>query len=212
MPPFLPIAPLSVLLIVGAYLIGSASGARLMRRMSRWSARAAASPAEPPGESRWFTVARIAFDLAKGALAVWLALRHAPVGDPIPVTAHGYLAGFAALAGHVWPLWHRFRGGGGTAALAGSLLVLWPVAAVVWLMAGLAVWWRSGHAGLAVVSGALALPLLAWWTAAEPPRLWFALAATVLLVLAHRENLSRLWSGAEPKFAQARRLYRWRRR
>ncbi|MBA2239009.1 MAG: glycerol-3-phosphate acyltransferase [Lysobacter sp.] len=205
--PLSPIAPISVLLIAGAYLIGSLSGARLLRALA-----GRLPAAEASGESHWFTAVRVAFDLAKGAIAVWLALRHAPVGDAISVTAHGYVAAFATLAGHVWPLWHRFRGGGGTAALAGSLLVLWPVAAIVWLMAGLLVWWRSAHAGLAVAAGALVLPLLAWWTAAEPPRLWFALASTTLLLLAHRENLRRLWTGTEPRFAQARRLHRWRRR
>ncbi|MDQ3288261.1 MAG: glycerol-3-phosphate acyltransferase [Pseudomonadota bacterium] len=200
------------MLIIGAYLIGSLSGARLLRAIAARSPAADAWSAELPGHGRGFTAAWIAFDLAKGAIAVWLALRHAPVGDPISVTAHGYLAAFAVLAGHVWPVWHRFRGGGGSAALTGSLLVLWPAAAVAWLMVGLLVWWRSGHAGLSIVAGAVLLPPLAWWTGAEPPRLWFAVASVTLLVLAHRGNLRRLWSGAEPRFAHARRLYRWRRR
>lgn len=212
MPPFPSFAPLSVLLIAGAYLLGSLSGARVLRWLMDRSGSAAAANDEPGMEIRRFVVARAAFDLAKVILAVWLALRYAPVGDALSVTGHGYLAGAAAITGHIWPVWHRFRGGGGTEALAGALVVLWPVGAVIWLVAGLLAWLRSGHAGLSAVLGAVCLPLLAWWAGGEAPRLWFAGAAPLLLALGHRHSLGGMWSGSEPRFARARRLYRWRRK
>lgn len=212
MPPFSSVAFLSVLLIVGAYLLGSLSGARVLRWLVARSRSVAAPTGEPDAESRRFIVARAVFDLGKAMLAVWLALRWAPVGDALSVTAHGYLAAFAVLSGHLWPVWHRFRGGGGTESLTGALMVLWPVGAAVWLFAGLLVWLRSGHAGLSAVLSAVCLPLLAWSTGAEPPRFWFALGVPLLLALAHRASLSGLWSGTEPRFARARRVYRWRRK
>lgn len=212
MPPFSSVAFLSVLLIAGAYLIGSLSGARVLRWLTARSGSIAVPGLEPDSETRRFIVARTMFDLAKAILAVWLALRYAPVGDALSVTAHGYLAAFAVLGGHIWPVWHRFRGGGGTEVVAGALVVLWPVGAVIWLIASLLVWLRSGHAGLSAVLGAVCLPLLAWWTGGEPPRFWFAVSAPLLLALGHRETLVGMWSGSEPRFARARRLYRWRRR
>lgn len=212
MPHFPSFAFLSVLLIVGAYLLGSLSGAHVLRWLMARSGSLPTHTAAPAVESRRFIVARTAFDLIKAILAVWLALRLAPVGDALSVTAHGYLAAFAVLGGHVWPVWHRFRGGGGTEALTGALLVLWPVGAVTWLITSLLVWLRSGHAGLSAVLGAVCLPLLAWWAGGEPPRLWFAGAAPLLLALGHRHSLSGMWSGTEPRFARARRLYRWRRK
>lgn len=212
MPHFPSFAFLSVLLIVGAYLLGSLSGARVLRWLMARSGSMAA-PSEASGaESRRFIVARTVFDLAKAILAVWLALRYAPVGDALSVTAHGYLAAFTVLSGHVWPVWHRFRGGGGTEVLSGALLVLWPVGAAIGLIASLLVWVRSGHAGLSAVLGAVCLPLLAWWAGGEQPRIWFAVGAPLLLALGYRDTLNGMWSGTEPRFARARRLYRWRRK
>ena len=213
--PMLPapaIAPLTFLLIAAAYLLGSLSVGRVLARLH------GARPGTGSGESgtvlrrRSITVVRLGFDIGKGALAAWLALRHAPVGDALSVTAHGYLAAFAAVLGHTWPIWHRFRGGAPTAVLVGGLLVLWPVGLAAWVIAGLLVWLLSGHPGLALVLGALCVLLLAWWGGADPPRLWFAGCAVLLLALVQRQHLWRLWTGTEPRFARARRLHRWRRR
>lgn len=203
-------APLTLLLIAAAYLLGSLSGRRVLARLR--GPGTGSAEAESMLQGRAITAARLAFDIGKGALAAWLALRHAPVGDPLSVTAHGYLAAFAAVLGHLWPIWHRFRGGAPTTVLVGGLLVLWPVGLAAWLIAGLLVWLLSGYAGLALVLGALCLLLLAWWGGSDPPRLWFAGGAVVLMALAQREHLGRLWAGTEPQFARARRLYRWRRR
>ena len=52
-------------------------------------------------------------DIGKGALAAWLALRFAPLDGPLSPRALGFLAAFVAAIGHVWPLWHGFRGGKG---------------------------------------------------------------------------------------------------
>lgn len=203
------IAPLTLLLIAAAYLLGSLSGQRLLAWLPAPVEPDAGQPGGPA--RRGPMLARIAFDAGKVALATWMALRLAPVGDPLSVTAHGYLAALAAVLGHVWPLWHRFRGGGPATALVGALAVLWPAGVAAWLVAGLVAWLLSGYAGLSILLGAVCLPLLAWWGGADPPRLWFAMGAFALLVLAQREHLRRLWAGTEPQFARARRLYRWRR-
>lgn len=205
-------APLTLFLIAAAYLLGSLSGGRLLARLRGPDPGTGAEEPASALRERGFTAVQLGFDVGKGALAAWLALRHAPVGDALSVTAHGYLAAFAAMLGHAWPIWHRFRGRAPTPVLVGGLLVLWPVGLAAWLIAGLLVWLLSGHAGLALVLGALGMLLLAWWGDADPPRLWFAGGAVVLLALVQRQHLWRLWTGTEPWFARARRLHRWRRR
>lgn len=209
-------APISVLLIVTGYLLGSFSGRALL---SRWrSARVAANANADPDaatvqpESRRVMLGALAIDIGKAALAAWLALRLAPVGDPLSVTAHGYLAAFAAILGHAWPLWHKFRGGGqGASALAGALLVMWPVALAISVLTGLVALLLTGYRGLATSIAALSLPLLGWWGGSEAPRWWFALAAAALVLFAYRDQLLRLRAGSEPRFARARLLHRWRR-
>ncbi|MFP7722407.1 glycerol-3-phosphate acyltransferase [Lysobacter sp. A3-1-A15] len=206
---------LTWLLVLAAYLLGSVSGARLLGH-----ARGINTPTpgsvdgegiQPAATRGWRFVLGVGLDVAKGALAAWLALRYAPVGSPLSVTAHGYLAAFAALAGHVWPVWYRLSGGKGASTLLGGLLVMWPLAVAVLVLGWMAVAFASGYLGLATVVAALLLPLLAWTTGAEVPRLVFAFAACALMVWAHRGHLAKLRDGTESRFARARLLHRWRR-
>ena len=210
------IAPLSYALILAAYLLGSLSGSLLLGRLrgvdirQQGSGNAGGTNAFRTQGLR-FALGVVAIDIGKGALAAWLALRYAPGASALSVTAHGYLAAFAAIVGHVWPLWHGLRGGKGAATAVGGLLVLWPFALPPLLMVWIATLVLSGYVGLATVLAALCLPLLAWWSEAGEPRLWFACAAALLIVFTHRGNLARLRAGTESRFARARLLHRLRR-
>lgn len=210
------LAPLSVALLLAAYAIGSLSGSLLLGKLrgvdirTQGSGNAGGTNAFRTQGLR-FAAAVVAIDIGKGALATWLALRYAPVGHELSVTAHGYLAAFAAVLGHIWPIWHGFRGGKGAATLVGGLAVLWPFALPLLLAAWALVIVISGYVGLATVIAAVCLPLLAWIGDAGRPRLYFALAAAVLIVFTHRGNLARLRAGTESRFSGARLLQRWRR-
>ncbi|SFK47429.1 glycerol-3-phosphate 1-O-acyltransferase PlsY [Lysobacter sp. cf310] len=210
------IAPLSYALILIAYLIGSLSGSLLLGRLrgvdirQQGSGNAGGTNAFRTQGLR-FALGVVVIDIGKGALAAWLALSYAPVASGLSVTAHGYLAAFAAVLGHVWPLWHGFRGGKGAATAVGGLLVLWPYATPPLLIVWVATLVLSGYVGLATVLAALCLPVLAWWSDAGEPRLWFACAVALLIVYTHRGNLARLRAGTESRFARARLLHRLRR-
>ncbi|MGN7918048.1 glycerol-3-phosphate 1-O-acyltransferase PlsY [Lysobacter antibioticus] len=210
------VAPLSVVLLLAAYAIGSLSGSLLLGRLrgvdirQQGSGNAGGTNAFRTQGLRFAAVV-VFIDIGKGALATWLALRFAPVGDDLSVTAHGYLAAFAAVLGHVWPIWHGFRGGKGAATLVGALMVLWPFAVPLLLLVWAVVLIASGYVGLATVIAALCLPLLAWFGDAGLPRQCFAIAAALLVVFTHRGNLARLRAGTESRFAGARLLHRWRR-
>lgn len=210
------VAPLSVMLLLAAYAIGSLSGSLLLGRLrgvdirQQGSGNAGGTNAFRTQGLRFAAVV-VFIDIGKGALATWLALRFAPVGDDLSVTAHGYLAAFAAVLGHVWPIWHGFRGGKGAATLVGALMVLWPFAVPLLLLVWAVVLIASGYVGLATVIAALCLPLLAWFGDAGLPRQCFAIAAALLVVFTHRGNLARLRAGTESRFAGARLLHRWRR-
>ena len=86
--------------------------------------------------SKGLAAATLLLDAAKGALAVWLAQRFWP-GFELHAAA-------GALIGHLYPLWLRFRGGKGVATLLGILVVLLPIAALVY-----AVVWIGAAAGRA---------------------------------------------------------------
>lgn len=212
----MPPLALTIALIVAAYLVGSLSGSLLFGRLrgldvrEHGSGNAGATNAMRVAGWR-FALAVAVFDIAKGAIAAWLGLAYAVPGQALSVTAHGYACGFAAMVGHVWPLWHGLRGGKGGATLVGVLLWLWPWVLPVVLITWGATVLLSGYVGLATVLAALALPPWAWFTGAEPPRLWFSVAAAALVLFAHRGNLSRLRRGQESRFGRARLLHRLRR-
>ncbi|HMT39268.1 MAG TPA: glycerol-3-phosphate 1-O-acyltransferase PlsY [Thermomonas sp.] len=210
-----PIA-LTVFLLLCAYLLGSVSGSLLLGRLRGVDIRRHGS-GNAGGTNAlrtlgWrFALGVVAIDLGKGALAAWLALRFAPLGLALDVTAHGYAAAACAVVGHVWPLWHGFRGGKGAATAVGGLLMLWPWSIGVLLPVWMLVLVATGYVGLSTVLAALALPLLAWGTDAEPARLWFSMFAALFIAFTHRANLQRLRQGTESRFERARLLHRLRR-
>ena len=129
-------------------------------------------------------------DIAKGAAAVLLArwLFH---GHELPAAA-------AAFVGHCYPAWLKFKGGKGVATLMGIVTALWwplgAVYAIVWLGL-LAVLRISSVAGMcAAVSAPVAAAV---WGRFDLVLLLLPLALIVLWK--HRENLSRLIAGAEPR-------------
>ncbi|HEV8074977.1 MAG TPA: glycerol-3-phosphate 1-O-acyltransferase PlsY [Candidatus Acidoferrum sp.] len=140
-------------------------------------------------------------DVAKGALAVLL-------GGPF--TEHSataaMLLGMAALLGHCFPVWLKFKGGKGVAPALGVFLMLAPLAALgallVFILVSVA--WR--YVSLGSVSAAAAMPLLMYflWAPGHAPPLvvdFGTLFAAALVIFKHDANLQRLVDGTEPKFS-----------
>lgn len=138
------------------------------------------------------------FDLLKGAAPVVLFGARAG-GGLAPL-----LCGMAAVIGHVFSVFVRFRGGKGVATGAGVVLGLAPWAflagAVVWLLLVR----LTGYVSLGSVVAAALLPPAVWLLHPERRDLvWmFALLAAGIIVL-HRTNLRRLRAGTEPRFRSA---------
>jgi len=107
------------------------------------------------------------------------------------------LAGFAALLGHIFPVWLGFKGGKGIATAAGVLFAwAWPVglaALLAWVMMFAYKRISSLAALYAAVAALLATYLLAY-TYVIPVALMVA-----LVIFTHRANIARLWAGTEPQ-------------
>jgi glycerol-3-phosphate acyltransferase PlsY len=197
-------------LLLLAYLLGSVSGSLLLGRLRGVDIRAAGSGSTGGTnafrtQGAWFALGTVVIDVGKGALAAWLARRLLPPGLP---GAWIYAIAFAAALGHVWPIFHGFRGGKGAATLVGGLLVLWPQvvpsALFVWVLSLL---W-SGYVGFSTIMAGLAVFLTALTWGVEGTRLAYAAAIAAFLVYTHRANLARLRRGVEPRFERARVLGR----
>lgn len=132
-------------------------------------------------------------DLLKGSVAVWLARAFAPGSEG--------LVALAAVIGHCFPLWLRFKGGKGVATTMGVALGLaWPIGlvyAVVWL--GMLALLRISSVG--GMSAVVAAPLAAMAIGRSDYALVLAVIAALVIVL-HRANIARLLAGTEPRIGK----------
>jgi glycerol-3-phosphate acyltransferase PlsY len=193
----------ATLVLLTAYLLGSLSGSLLLGRLRgvdiRQHGSGNAGGTNALRTQGWkFALGTVLIDVGKGVAAVWLASRFGS-GAVLP-----YAAGLAAVLGHVWPVFHGFRGGKGAGTLVGALLVLWPLAVVVLVAVWLLVLIIGGYVGLATIIAAVALVPLALLTDAGDSRLVFAALAALFIVFTHRANLARLRAGTESRFDRAR--------
>ena len=170
----LPPALVTALVLLLAYLLGSLSGSLMLGRLRGVDVRTLGS-GNAGGTNAFrtqgarFALGVAVIDLGKGALAAWLALRFA--------SAWAWPAVLLVMAGHVWPLWHGFRGGKGAAAAVGALLVLWPLAVGLMLVLWLLVLITTGYVGLATVLAAGSVEGMMPWVLA------FAAGAMIYVVV-----------------------------
>jgi glycerol-3-phosphate acyltransferase PlsY len=184
-------------IIVAAYLIGSIPFALILAR--RWGAvdlrrtgsgnLGAANVMRASGVTAGAVVA--ALDMAKGAASVWLAGRLS--GEP----AAPAVAGLAAIVGHIYPIWARFRGGKGVATACGAFAVLAPVAVAPALALFVGVVWLTKYISVGSMLASIALPPLAYATGSTDSVVAVAAAAAAIIVFRHRSNLVRLRAHTE---------------
>jgi glycerol-3-phosphate acyltransferase PlsY len=140
---------------------------------------------------KWAAAATLLCDGAKGAAAVLLARMLLPPGAEI-------IAGLAAVLGHLFPVWLRFKGGKGVATFVGVCLSLyWPVGLMVaatWIAAAF-VWRISSLSALIAIALSSAYFLLLH----RESYALLALILSLLIYYMHRDNIRRLLRGEEPR-------------
>ena len=135
-------------------------------------------------------------DVVKGVIPVALLGRSAPAPAWFPV-----LLGVAAVLGHMFSPYVRFRGGKGVATAAGVFLALAPLALAISVPIWGATLWLFGYVSAASVAVAVLFPLWVRLTAPTAPyTFWASVALALLIVYSHRANIRRLINGTENRF------------
>jgi glycerol-3-phosphate acyltransferase PlsY len=153
-------------------------------------------------------IATLALDAIKGALAVFLALELANrakicgieefCSSALRLMA---TASLAAVLGHVFPVWLRFKGGKGVATALGVFCVLFPKAILVALAIFILVVAVTRYVSLGSILGAIAFPVAAYFMQnADWLSLLLASGVSLIIVLKHHQNIGRLMSGTENRF------------
>jgi acyl phosphate:glycerol-3-phosphate acyltransferase len=133
-------------------------------------------------------------DAAKGFIAVMIAWRL--VGENAAT-----LAALASLVGHIFPVWLNFKGGKGVAVFIGTMLMLSPLAGLNFLLLWIVIAIIGRRSSLAAIVAFLATPALLYLLG-EIAALQASLVMVAISLWAHKENISRLLAGSEPKIGQ----------
>ena len=188
--------------LVAAYLVGSIDFAVIVARMHGVDIHKEGSG--NPGTSNVLrTLGRVPAamvfvgDTLKGTIGAAIGMVAAGVSDP---TVHwAFLAGLAAVIGHCYPVFHRFKGGKGVATGGGVLLFTVPLAAVIEISTWGLVAWATKTASIgSMVIVVITIPMLLWQGVSGLSLLWVALIIG-LIVWRHRGNIRRMVSGSEER-------------
>jgi glycerol-3-phosphate acyltransferase PlsY len=212
------VTPLTwILLISAAYLLGSVPFGFLIARMYGKDIRkigsgniGATNLARACGR-KWGYLC-FGLDVLKGLVPMIVVSKSSIINHQSSMDFALWLAvGLAAILGHVFPLYLKFKGGKGVATSFGVALGLWPYftfCAVIALLVWITVVLTSRYVSLASICGAVAFPVAlvsgifmvpAWESATLWPLLIAATVIPVLVIVRHRENIKRLLAGTESK-------------
>jgi len=111
----------------------------------------------------------------------------------------------ASVIGHVWPMWHQFRGGKGAATLIGTLIVLAPFLLLPVVAAWSLALVLSGYVGLSTVLAGFTAPIVLALVRLpeDQPIFIYCTAMAMYIVFSHRSNLQRMRVGSETKLTRA---------
>jgi glycerol-3-phosphate acyltransferase PlsY len=191
----------SWLFVVAAYLIGSVSFAVIVSKLfalpdphSYGSGNPGATNVLRTGNKAAAALTLLG-DGAKGWLAVFLAQQFGPQAGIEPWTPAA--VALAVFLGHLFPVFHNFRGGKGVATAAGVMLGInpWLAAAAfgVWFL--VAIVFRISS--IAAITATVVAPMFAFYLLGNDARAWVFVPIAVLLVWRHRSNIQKLLQGEE---------------
>lgn len=149
-------------------------------------------------------IATFAGDVLKGFIPAYVfpygaACCGPAVNTSIPL---GLLCGCAAIIGHNWPVYLKFKGGKGVATTVGVLIGVAPLAAGLGLMGWVLIFVLTGYVSVASMGAAIVIPAISWWLYLEEGVMLPAVLTALGLIIIgrHHGNIVRLRKGTEHRF------------
>lgn len=140
-------------------------------------------------------------DILKGLVPVILiaTLSYAFISDVISLSLYKLFLGLAAISGHIWPVYLKFKGGKGVATAFGVILGIEPVSVSFALIFWAVLLLLFRMVSLASILAALSLPFITAFRGVDTIIIVFSLIIAILVVLRHRENITRIIKREEKK-------------
>ena len=193
--------------VLGSLVVGQVRGGVDIRKLGSENA-GGTNALRTQGKAFAFWVMLI--DVGKGIICVLLLPGfEVPAIGLDPHLSHELLlvaVGFGAILGHVYPIWHDFRGGKGGATAAGVICVLEPVIALPTVAIWLSIILLTRYVGLSTMSVSIGVSVYIALTRlpAQIELFIFSLIVAVLIVYTHRENIKRMLQGTETRLEMVR--------
>lgn len=199
--------------LMGAMIVGKLQGGVDIRNMG--SGNAGGTNALRT-QGLLFALAVVVIDVGKGIIGAGLVpgleIPFVATDPGISRTWLTMCCAAAAVIGHVWPIYHGFKGGKGAATFVGTLVVLGPILIVVVLLVWAVVLVLSGYVGLASMTAATALPV--WLGISrlpdDQPLFIYSVVMAMFIIYCHRANILRMREGTEYRNAKLMLLSRYR--
>jgi len=197
--------------LMGAMIVGKLRGGVDIREMGSGNA-GGTNALRTQGAG--FALGVVIIDIGKGVIGAGvvpgLELPFIAADAEVSRTWLALCCAAAAVFGHVWPIYYRFRGGKGAGTLVGTLLVVAPGLLVPMLLVWLAVLVLSGYVGLATMLAGVSAPV---WVAitrlpAEQPLFTYCAVMAAFVIYWHRANIQRMRDGSESRQIRAMLLSR----
>ncbi|MBE9533284.1 MAG: glycerol-3-phosphate 1-O-acyltransferase PlsY [Proteobacteria bacterium] len=189
----------SVIILIGAYLIGSLSSAIILCKLaglpdprSQGSGNPGATNVLRFGGKKLAATVLI-LDVVKGVLPVVIVIALGMSETWIAATA------LAAFLGHLYPIFFQFQGGKGVATALGGFLALSPMLAGAILLSWIIVFKISRISSLSAIIAASLGPVYSIWLIDSVNARWIVLVIAIMLVARHHGNIKRLLAGEESK-------------
>tara|TARA_Y100001960_G_C14700055_1_gene841096 strand:- start:44 stop:676 length:633 start_codon:yes stop_codon:yes gene_type:complete len=188
-----------ILLIILSYLFGSISTSTIICRIKNvdikkiGSGNAGATNTVRALGKKYGALVLI-LDILKGIIPTLIASTLSPSTLTLPV-----LCAFSTVLGHVFPIYFSFKGGKGAATFIGTILVLFPLGALICFIVWISVIFLSGYVGLATILAAIIFPL-SILLVGKMNLIFFGVTAMLFVLIAHYKNFIRLVQGKENKF------------
>ena len=197
---FIPVTLIPIVWIVAAYLIGSISFGIIFSKLfglpdprTVGSGNIGATNIARSGK-KLPAILTLLGDALKGWLPVWLALQSNMLMWVVAAI------GLAVFFGHLYPIYHKFKGGKGVATALGVMLAVSPMLGLACLLTWALVFAISRLSSLSAIVAAALSPVFAWLLLPYKNYVLMVLVMSVMLVWRHKSNIQKLMNGTESGF------------
>jgi len=199
---FIPVTLIPIIWIVAAYLLGSISFGILISKLYSLPDPRTVGSGNPGATNvlrsgkKSAAILTLLGDGFKGWFIVWLSLQS---GMLMWVVA---AVGLSVFFGHLYPIYHKFKGGKGVATALGVMLAI-----SIWLGLAALITWAlvfavTRYSSLAAVVAAALAPVYAWFLLPYKNYVLMMLVMSVMLIWRHKSNIEKLLNGTESGFGK----------